>query len=109
MMADNAAPAIHGEGEWFINQRPMPPPAVCPNWFPDWNQPAARPRRCVGVLCTISPSVANAMNVAATLVRSTRSDTIGTVRTDSGTVVSARSPTETVAIASQYHRFLVSV
>ena len=27
-----------------INHRPMPPPAVWPNWLPDWNQPAARPR-----------------------------------------------------------------
>ena len=61
------------------------------------------------MLYTISPSVANAMNVAAMLVSNTSSETIGTVRTDRGTVVRAMSPSETVAMANQYQRFLVNV
>ena len=71
MTAANAAPAIHGCGGCFIRTGPMPAARGLCELVAAWNQPPERPRSGGGELCVISPSVANAMNVPATLVSST--------------------------------------
>ena len=81
----------------------MPPPAVWPNWLPAWNHPAARPRVAGVVLCAISPSVANALKVAATIVNSVSTESSGAVDRVSGTAVIASRPTEIDAIEIRYH------
>ena len=77
--------------------------------MPLWNQPPERPRIAGGELCVISPSVANAMNVPAMLVRSTMPERSGIVAGRSGTSDMAMNPTETRLIAIRYHFFRDSV
>ena len=60
-------------------------------------------------MCVIRPSVANAMNVPATLVPSTTIDKSGIVRGVIGNSVIAMKPTDTIAMAIRYQRLRESV
>ena len=101
--AASTAPAIHGAGVCFMRYRPIPPPAVCPNWLPDWNHPAARPRVAGVVLWAISPSVAKARKVAARFEPSTSRVRSGTVRTEIGVTLMEKMPPAITVAAMQYH------
>jgi len=61
------------------------------------------------LLWTISPSVAKARKVPATLVRRTSSKRNGTVRGESGTTVSDTRPVAIITTATRYQRLRVSV
>ena len=74
-----------------------------------WGRKAMRPRMAGGELCVISPSVANAMNVPAMLVKSTMPDRSGMVLRPSGTTDMAMKPTDTRLMAIRYHFFRDSV
>ena len=92
-----------------MSHRPSPPPAVCANWLPLWNQPPERPRVAGVELCVISPSVANAMNVPAMLVSRTMPERSGIVLGSSGTLAMAMNPHETSEMAIRYQRLRDSV
>ncbi len=108
-IAASPSPPTHGAGAWTISHSAIPPPAVWPNWLPDWNQPAARPRVAGVVLWAISPSVANALKVADTVVNSVSAERSGAVAFVSGTAVIARRPTAIAAMAIRYQVLRESV
>ena len=77
--------------------------------MPLWNHPPERPRSAGGELCVISPSVANAMNVPATLVASTMTESSGTLVGPGGTADMAMKPADTQVIAIRYQVLRESV